>query len=665
MVVFYILDQQLLKLYNNQESAIFFDRNNEIITILPNEKGYYNQYQQDLPKEISKLLVQKEDRLFYLHPGINPVSSFRAVLYNLGIGSRKASSTITQQLTKILLGNELKRNFKNKIIESIYALSLETFHSKKEILSMYANSIYFGNKIQGINQASQSYFNVSPDLLDKPQIVQLLASISNPLENNPTRENNIGEAKMFSKALNLNVNQDDLIDAKTIKENLSNFTFSDKLYFEISSMYQPKEKNNKLTLDKTINEKVRNIVEKKLNELAIKNADNAAVIVIKLPENELLTVIGSPDPYKEEKGFKINMTLQPRQIGSTIKPFIYLKGFEKGLRPYTLVNDREYKYITELGFPLYPKNFDYQYREIINLHYALSNSLNVPSLKVLEYVGLDQFYSFLTEDLKFKPIQDLKNYQLGIALGGLEMSLFDLCRYFTIFPNKGYLKEISMIESAKTETKIADEKYIQLVNKILNDRATGIEQFGFKSDLNLFQNNYALKTGTSRDYKDSWVIGFTPDFLVGVWVGNADNTSTLSVSGQLGAGKIWQETMELLLNSEYNKKRALDFNLISSFNDGQSIQYGLPDDNIGKTKNILLDQETDLITSPHDGDVYLLEQNTKIKLEAKEEVKWFLNDKPIGSGEDTIISIAKTGQYNIEAIKEDQATEKITIFVID
>lgn len=665
LAVFYIFDRQLLKIYNNQASAIFFDRNNRIITIIPNQKGYYNQYQNDFPKEIFDLLVQKEDRFFYLHPGINPVSSFKALLYNFGIGSRKASSTITQQLTKMLLGNELKRNLKNKIIESIYSLALETFHSKKEILVMYANSIYFGNKIQGVNQASQSYFNISPDLLDKSQIVQLLASISNPLENNPAKNNNIKESLMFSSVLGLDIKEDSFIDVKTTKNNLSTFIFSDKAYFEISSMYASKEKINKITLDKEINEKVRNIMQQKLNELVVRNADNAAVIVIKLPENEILAAVGSPDPYKDEKGFKINMILQPRQIGSTIKPFIYLKGFENGLRPYTLVNDREYKYITEIGFPLYPKNFDYQYREIVNLHYALSNSLNVPSLKVLEYIGLEQFYSFLTKDLQFKPIQHLENYQLGIALGGLEMSLFDLCKYFTIFPNKGYLKDLSMIESVKPEIKIADEKYIQLVNKILNDRTTGIEQFGLKSDLNLFQNNYALKTGTSRDYKDSWVIGFTPDFLVGVWVGNADNSSTLAVSGQIGAGKIWQQTMELLLNSEYNKKTDLDFDLISSFNDGQSIQYGLSDDNIEKSKNIILDQETSLITSPHDGDVYLLEENAKIKMEAEEEVRWFINDKLIGDGKDKIISIAKTGQYSIEALRNNESSEKITIFVID
>ena len=660
--IFYCLDKKLQKLYLEQQSLIFFDRNNEIISILPNKNGYYNQYSESLPDSISKLLAKKEDRFFYWHFGINPISSIRAGAYSLGIGSRKASSTITQQLTKILLGNELKRNFKNKAIESIYALALEIYHSKKDILNMYANSIYFGNQIQGINQASQTYFGASLDTLGTNQAIQLLASISNPAKNNPTRPANKSEAESLAKTLKLSIDTDNFTDYKAVKENLSNYSFSQKTYFEVSSL---QTKDQKLFIGSLLNERIREIVQKNIDELSSKDANNAAVIVLKLPENELLAIIGSPNPYLEKEGYKINMALAPRPIGSTIKPFIYLKGFEKGLRPYTLVDDREYKYITAIGFPLYPKNFDYQYRGIINLHYALSNSLNVPSLKVLEYIGLDDFYKFLIQDLSFKPIQDLENYQLGIALGGLEMSLLDLCEYFSIFPNKGYLKDLS-ISSADIQNsgkQIADEKYIQLINKILNDRKTGIEQFGLKSDLNLFQTNYALKTGTSRDFKDSWIIGFTPDFLVGVWVGNADNTPTQSISGQIGAGKIWQETMELLLNSSYNKKTAFDFSLLKSFNDDQSIEYGLAGDNFEKIRQILLNQNTDLILNPHDGDILLLEKGMRIQLKAKQEVSWTINSKGVGSGIEILFSPEKTGKYTIQALTKKNQQESIDIFV--
>jgi membrane carboxypeptidase/penicillin-binding protein PbpC len=393
------------------------------------------------------------------------------------------------------------------------------------------------------------------------------------------------------------------------------------------------------------------------------------VIVIKLPENELLALVGSPNPQSFEEGYQINMLLQPRAIGSTVKPFIYLKAFEKGLRPYTLVDDREYKYITAIGFPLYPKNFDYKYRGIVNLHYALSNSLNVPAVKVLEYVGLEDFYNFLQKDLEFRPVQNLDNYQLGIALGALEMSLFDLARYFTIFPNKGVLKEIRIFknnENPTPEKQIADLGYIQLINKILNDRRTGIEQFGLRSELDLFQKNYALKTGTSRNFRDSWVIGYTPDFLVGVWVGNSDNTPMQKITGQTGAGRIWAEVMEILFNSEYNKKTPFEFDLIKEFSEeDNNIEYGLASDNYEKSLHALIGQDSGLILVPHQGDVFLLEDGkpTKIILKAKENVRWFVNNLFLAEGQKTIFIPKNPGSHQIKAQSLEGLQEAITIFV--
>ena len=388
------------------------------------------------------------------------------------------------------------------------------------------------------------------------------------------------------------------------------------------------------------------------------------MIIIKLPENELLTLIGSPDPNSFEEGYQINMLKEPRPIGSTIKPFIYLKSFEKGLRPYTLIDDREYKYITAIGFPLYPKNFDYKYRGEVSLHYALSNSLNVPSVKVLEYVGLKEFYNFLEQDLEFKPIQNLENYQLGIALGALEMNLFNLAEYFTIFPNEGILKGVKIYpDKAISEKQIAQLEYIQLINKILNDRKTGIEQFGLKSDLNLFQKNYALKTGTSRNFRDSWVMGYTPDFLVGVWVGNSDNSPMNKISGQIGAGRIWGEIMELLLNSEYNKKTPFEFNLLKEFYNESSIEYGLADDNYEKALNNLKEEDSALILKPHQGDAFLLEKNTKIILTAKKSVKWFINDKFLEEGEKIFFNPKKIGDYQIKAESPNNFQEIITISI--
>ncbi len=661
----YGAQKELTTIYNKQKSVLISDRKGREMCLRLNDKGYYNRYSDNIPARAAELLIKKEDRYFYRHPGVNPVSMAQAFFGRLGIGERKASSTITQQLAKILLGQEADRTIKNKTVESFYALALDAYKGKEEILKMYLDSVYFGNKAQGIREASRLYFGADPEMLTDGKIIQLLATLASPNENNPASESNKKVASMLAKTLRLN--SDDLVftEAKIVKENMRGVMHSDASCFEFASFPNAFSQSAEITIDAELAKKVRKIANDNVTELRAKGATNAAALVIKLPENEILAEIGSPDPESLSDGYKINMLTEFRAIGSTIKPFIYLNAFKKNLRPYTLVDDKEYKYITAIGFPLYPKNFDWKYRGIVTLHYALSNSLNVPAVKVLEYVGLDNFYNFLEKDLRFEPIQPLENYQLGIALGSLEMSLDDLAKYFTLFPNNGILKELKIDRNGQDAPalKISEPQYAALVNKILNDRKTGIEQFGLKSDFNLFQNNYALKTGTSRDYRDSWVIGYTPDFLVGVWVGNADASPTREVSGQAGAGRIWAETMDLLLNSEYNKKTPFDFSLIKEFNKDGNIEYGLIDDNYETQKNILIGKDASLIISPHNGDVFLWEKNTEIIFQAKESVKWFVNDKFLEMGDKYIFAPDKAGQYSIKAETSGGVTETAAVFV--
>jgi len=667
LIASYNSQKQLLATYNHQNSIAVQDRKGEEIFIKPNPKEHWARYLNEIPPRFKELLIKKEDKYFYYHFGFNPWSTFQAARGYLGLGPKRASSTITQQLVKILLEKEFERGLKNKIIESFYALSLEIFQSKETILKMYANSIYFGNQAQGLTEASQLYFGLSPNLLSDGQILQLLATISGPSDNNPANPENEKITQSLAQKLGLNGQDLGTVAPFAVKENIQEYSHFNDTYFELSAFTFPKESLiQKVTLDKELTEKIRKIVKRNIEDLKPKNAKNGAVAVIKLPENELLALIGSPDPQSSETGYKINMLNKPRPIGSTVKPFIYLKAFEKDLRPYTLVDDREYKYITAIGFPFYPKNFDYKYRGEVSLHYALSNSLNVPTVKVLEYIGLEGFYNFLEKDLEFESVQDLDNYQLGIALGVLEMSLLDLSKYFTIFPNDGILRELKICQSdgnLSLEKKIANPEYVQLINRILNDRKTGIEQFGLKSDFNLFQENYALKTGTSRDFHDSWVIGYTPDFLVGVWLGNADNTPMEGISGQVGAGRIWAETMEVLLNSEYNKKTPFEFDLLKEFYEKGVVEYGLPGDNYESYLNVLKERDLTLILHPHDGDVFLLEENTKIILEAKKIVKWFADEEFLGEGQEYIFIPQKAGRYQIKAGGADGFREIVTIYI--
>ena len=417
--------------------------------------------------------------------------------------------------------------------------------------------------------------------------------------------------------------------------------------------YINNDKEIKLSIDYKLNELMRSSLKRNIETLQTKKAKNAAAIVVSVPDNEVLSMIGSPDQFSNNDGYQINMLLETRQIASTIKPFIYLKAFEKGMRPYTLIDDREYKYSLDDFSSFYPKNYNFEYNGEITAHYALSNSINIGALKTLEFLTLNEFNNFFKNDLGQRTIQDIESYGLGIALGALEMNLVDLAHIFTLFPNYGEYKDLKInLSSSNNFTKtISNKPYIELINKILSDRKTGIDQFGMISLLNLNHENYALKTGTSADYRDSLIVGYTPDFLVAVWVGNADNSATEGLSGQQGAGLIWSSIMETMLNSKYNKNTEFDFSHIKSFDTKNGLEWGLVGDDFEKAQNILREFDDHLILDLHDNDIFLFNENTEIKLSAKEECNWFINDKPF---KDIFFKPPNEGIYKIKAKSKDK-----------
>ncbi|MBP9668858.1 MAG: transglycosylase domain-containing protein [Candidatus Pacebacteria bacterium] len=670
IVLSYAAQRHLRHNYSALESVALLDRHHQVLTLLPNKKDVYAAYTDTLPARVAELLIEKEDRFFYYHPGLNPFSTSRAA-WRYVTGNRiGGASTITQQLVKNLLAHEQDRSFLNKGIELLYALSLELFSTKDEILLMYANTVFMGNHIQGLSGASELYFNKPLHELDDTKIMMLVATLSSPSLQNPWEEENARVSRNL--ALRIGIAFDpSLATVTTVHQ------YAPPRNFELSSMRTACPATCQTTIDKELTQQLRALLRRHVDRGYAAGARNGAIVVIKLPENQLLAIVGTPDVYGTESGQQINMAIEPRPIGSTAKPFIYLAGFEKGLRPYTLVDDREYKFPTASGFPLYPKNYDGLYRGWVTLHTALSNSLNVPTVKTLQYIGLSDFYTFLEQRLQFLPLNPLDSYQYGIALGGLEMDPLTLAHYLTIFPAQGTLKPLQLflshpggtrtirtpMSSVSMEKKVADPALTQLVTRVLNDRYAGVEQFGLAGNLNLFQRNYAVKTGTSRDYHDSWTVGYTPDFVVAVWLGNAENEPLKQITGQSGAGAIWKDSMELLLNSPYNLKTPFSFDLTEDvFIDG-SIDFGLPGDVVAEHRHAL--PNTGILTSPQSGDTFLWEARTTIPLVATESVSWSANGAFIGEGARVFFKPRAAGTYTITAQPEHGTPEKVTVRVVE
>ncbi len=655
--------------YETLLSDALYDRNGIPLSIKANSKGLYNYPLTDISDDFASLLIAKEDRFFYYHPGINPFSTVRALFHFLRFGNAGGASTITQQLTKNILGTEHTRTIKNKLREALYAVSLELYTDKDDILLMYAHTVSLGNQVQGFEAGSRAYFEKSFRDATRYEQVALLATLANPTKRNPWEKEN----ETYATALYARLNLPGLFVTPPITEG---YAFQSPSMFEITSLGITCTHSCTSTLDSTVTENLRAILARHIARERSRGARNGAIAVINPHTEELIALVGSPDPENEAHGGKINMALEPRPIGSTIKPFIYLKGFMEGLRPYSRVDDREYKYPIATGFALYPKNFDGVYHGEVTLHKALSNSLNVPSVKILEYIGLSHFYRFLGDTLSFTPIQPFDSYQYGIALGGLEMDLLTLTHYFTLFPREGSLAPLVTMHQGGTTTRtlppqshienmrfVAEPKYTALVTTILSDRLTGVDQFGLKSNLNLTFSPYAVKTGTSRDFHDSWVVGYTPDFVVGVWLGNSENEPLMQVTGQSGAGTIWHDVMEYLKETPYYTGTSFTDAHITRIPIGPSLEWGLLGDVVSEHETLLL--QDSLISSPHENDTFALSSSNAIPLHATRAVIWSVNGTPLGEGTETLFVPRTLGTYELRAHDPVSGrTEYVTIHVV-
>ncbi len=581
-------------------SIRFTDRNSRTLYELIDDSGGRNSPVPlaQIPDHLQLATIATEDQNFYRHPGIDFTGILRAFLINLQGGETLAGgSTITQQVAKNLLlsGDEqLKRTLRRKLRESWLAWRITHKYSREEILSLYLNQMYYGAMAYGVEAASQTYFGHPVSELNLAECALIAGIPQAPALYNPffdpdaaiTRQHIVLEL-MHNQSY---ITQDELDVA--IRQPLT-FTSSpyplEAPHFVMMVIAQldqllPDQVRNpsnslvvRTTLDLDLQHLAEKAITKHLNSLGEKyptklsngqetshnmpgghNVNNAALVALDPKTGGILSLVGSPNYFDPNTAGAINMANAPRQPGSALKPIIYAAAFTPDhpnpLTAASMILDVKTSFVTNDGHAYIPANFDNLEHGPVSARQALASSLNIPAVVVLDQIGLTRLFN-LASELGISTFGNPEDYDLSLALGGGEVTLLELSAAYGAFANDGNhvdpftILDISTIEgeiiyqhTSPTSTRILDERVVWLISDILNDNEARTIGFGVNSALRI-DRPVAVKTGTTTNFHDNWTIGYTPDLVTGVWVGNANHEPMRGVTGLSGAGPIWHQFM--------------------------------------------------------------------------------------------------------------------------
>jgi len=562
---------------------------------------------EQIPEDIRNATIALEDKTFYSNIGIDPQGIVRAFVQNLQGGQIQGGSSITVQLIKNILIPEEERYIKSygrKIKEAMLALEISRLYSKDQILEWYLNTNYYGNWAIGVDAAAQVYFGKHAQELTLAESAMLAPIVQypamNPIDNpdQAKRRQKIALERLVAEGYISQTEAD-----AAYAESLNVHTSMLKRYDIIAphfSVYVRKQLEDRFgtnmvyrgglrvytTVDLDINRIAEEEARAQVQALQRdgKDVSNAAVTVIRAQTGEILAMVGSIDYWNEEIDGNVNVAVAPRQPGSSFKPFSYVTAFHQGHTAAEMVMDVHSCFDDYPNPPYCPENYDRKYHGAQSFRTALARSYNIPAVKVLDLVGVGNVIRTAHAMGLNTLNEDLDYYGLSLTLGGGEVWLLDMVYAYSVFANGGTMtgqpaklprpgfRELDPVAILRVEDAdgatlweytqpevrnvvLADGRELSpqeayLLTNILKDNNARAAAFGSNSALRL-SRPAAAKTGTTTDFRDVWTIGYTPQIVTGVWVGNNDNVPMEGVSSSRGAGPIWHNVMERIYNEGY------------------------------------------------------------------------------------------------------------------
>lgn len=564
------------KIYDRTGTVLLYELHGEQRrTVVPPTK---------IPDIVREATIALEDRNFYNHAAIDWRGIARALITNIMSGGVvQGGSTITQQLAKKAFLTD-DRTLSRKLKELVISYNLERRYSKDEILNLYLNQIPYGSNAYGIEAAARTYFGknaIDVSIAEGALLASLPKApsyyspwgthVDDLMERKDRTIRNMHEAGFISES-EMNTALKEKIEFMPQYTDIKAPHFVMRVQEYLETTYGDDfMRTGGLTVKTTLDWTLQQAAEKAVADGARRNTElyqgtNAALTAQDSDTGQILALVGSRGYFDEAIDGNFDVASQGlRQPGSSIKPFAYLAAFKKGFTPDTVLFDVETEFDTT-GNPersYKPHNFDGQFRGPMTMRNALAQSINVPSVKALYLAGIDNTLTLLRA-MGVSTLNERNRYGLTLALGGGEVKLTEMIKAYSVLAEDGALHNQSIILSVEDKNgkileaykdekdQVVNSEYVRLINDVLSDTAARSPLFQNSMGLTVFPNQeVALKTGTTNDYRDAWTFGYTPSLVVGVWAGNNDNAPMQQRGGSiLAAVPIWSAFMKEALKNE-------------------------------------------------------------------------------------------------------------------
>ena len=570
------------------KTAQIFDRKGQLLWEINDPSGGKRTVVslRDMSPDLVKATLAAEDAHFYEHPGFDPGATLRSAWVDVTHQGSTGASTITQQLVRnaVLDPTEAKQTtVRRKLREIALAYQVDQHYSKDQILETYLNRVYYGNQSYGVEAAAQGYFGVSAHDLDLAQAALIAGLVQSPSQYDPTRR----DVARTDDGIPVQAKErqryvlEQMAQHGMISEDQARAAYNEKLTTRSRQvdlkaphwvMYVRDQLEQQFgdrtvysaglkvytTLDLDYNLRMQQVLQSNKDVIQQQGGDNAALIAVDPRTGEILAFQGSLDFNDTAIDGQVNVLTSDRQPGSSIKPVIYAASFLKGWAPGTPIDDVPTCWQDQPGHQWCPSNFDNQFHGKTTLRTALGNSLNIPAVKTLDFVGVPGAIDLGTKmGITTWGPDSGKSPGLSLTLGGAEVRPIDMAQVYATLANNGRKVPLAAIRQVSDASgavlfeyrepqgeQVLDPRAAYMITNVLSDPAAKLFTYGRNTPLVLKDHPAASKTGTTDNYRDTWTDGYTTNLAIVVWVGNTDGHPMKQALSSMTAGKIWPEAMQ-------------------------------------------------------------------------------------------------------------------------